>query len=123
MSLWENGVTGKLYEIGEKIFSLGKFLVPVFGILWFFKSVFVLITDLVSEWIQGWIDLFMGQLNTGLANLGVDLTPSTQVLSFIAKANVIVPLDEAWRLLLNFLVFASVVVGIKWGRNLVPGMS
>ena len=123
MSLWENGVTGKLYEIGEKIFSLGKFLVPVFGILWFFKSVFVLITDLVAEWVQGWIDLFMGQLNTGLANLGVDLTPSTQVLSFIAKANVIVPLDEAWRLLLVFLAFASVVVGIKWGRNLLPGMS
>jgi hypothetical protein len=119
----DNNIFTKLFEIGEKLTSFARFLIPGVALFYLLKIVFKGFWEFVTEWFDGLILDLLTKVKDAMLNLGVDLTPSAEFQAFIAKANSVVPLDEAWRLILVYLAFASVVMGVKWTRNLIPGMS
>ena len=103
-------------DIGDKLFSIGKFLVPGLALL-------ELVQHLVSKW---WGDLMADwsiKLATSIGTLSVDLAPPADVMLWIARFNSVVPLSEAWGYTIKYLAIASAVLGVKWARNLIPGMS
>jgi hypothetical protein len=122
-SIFENWNLRRLFDIGEKLVSVGKFLIPGVAIFTLLKNVFASFWEMLGDWFEEKILFFLTAIKDQIATLGVDLTPPPLFQEFIGKANTIVPLDEAWKLLLIYLAFASVVMGIKWGRNLIPGMT
>ena len=112
-----------LGNIQEKIFQFAKLMVPGVGLFWMVKTLWQGFWNWLGDWFGGLVADLLAKINGQLAVLGVDLTPTSECAAFIGKANTIVPLDEAWRYILLYLAFASVVVGVKWTRNLIPGMS
>lgn len=120
--MWEN-ILSKLHEIGEKITSIAKVSVPIFALLAFFKWIFGGFVDMVTEWFNGFMTNLVAKVTTQLDVIGVDLAPGPEFQAFISKANTIVPLQELVHYVILYLGFASVVVGVKWSRNLVPGFS
>lgn len=103
-------------DLLNKIASIGKALIPSLAI-------FEVLRRLLGEWWQGLMDSLEAKFNAALGMLSVDLAPPAVIMSWIAKVNVVVPLSEAWQYFLSYLAIASVVLGIKWMRNLVPGAS
>lgn len=119
----ENATSGKLFEIGEKLVHNARYMIPAVGLFYLLRDLWIYFWNLLGEWLEGIIEDFLGKVLEAIGTLGIDLTPPPAFLAFIAKANSVVPLDEAWRLLVVYLAFASVVMGVKWSRNLTPGMS
>lgn len=100
----------------DKIWNIGKALVPGIASLEMLRA-------LLADWWGGIMDDFKAKVAAQLGTLMVDLAPSTEVASLISKANVVVPLSEMWHYLLLYLAIASTVLGVKWARNLIPGIS
>lgn len=113
---------GYLKEIADKLWSIGKFLIPVYGMFELLRVLFSRLLGLLKDWVSEWIARIWGLVKEQMAALEVDLTPGPAFQSMIAKLNVVVPLEEMWFYLLAYLGVASVVLGVKWMRNLVPGL-
>lgn len=112
----------KLSEIAVKIFDLAKYLIPLVAIFEFFRVLFSKFTDLILKWINARLDQVWNLVKGQMEALSVDLSPGSEFSSWIAKINVVIPLSEMWHYFLLYLGVASVVLGVKWMRNLVPGL-
>lgn len=108
--------SGWWQDIGDKLWGIGKQLVA--GV-----SIFEIIRRLFSEWFFGLIDELKAKIDAVMHTLGVDLAPPPEVSVWISKINVIVPLSEMWGYFLLYLAVASVILGVKWARNLIPGLA
>lgn len=111
-----------LREIVGKLVSMGPIAAGGLMVFEFFRWLFSGLIDMLVTWVTAKIDLFWGLVQQQMAVLGVDLTPGTEFAAIISKANVILPLDEAWHYTLLLLGVYSVLVGVKWARNLIPGL-
>ncbi|MEY4569097.1 MAG: hypothetical protein RLZZ398_536 [Verrucomicrobiota bacterium] len=111
-----------LREICGKLWNVGKLAVPGVALFSFIEWLFSALIEFVKNYVGSQIDLVWGKVLAQMEVLRVDLVPSGEFAGFIAKANVIVPLDEMWRFFLLYLGVASVVLGVKWARNLIPGL-
>ena len=112
-----------LREIAGKLWNVGKLAVPGVAVFSFITWLFSGLIEVVKNYISAQVDLVWGKILAQMEVLRVDLVPPPEFMSFIAKANVIVPLDEIWKYFLLYLGVASVVLGVKWVRNLIPGMT
>ena len=112
----------KLTEIGEKLTVLGFQAAGALGLFELIRWLFSGVIKLFTDWFNEKIDLVWGLIEDQFAVLAVDMAPGSQFAAMISKANAVVPLDEAWRYMLLYLSFYSVVVGVKWTRNLIPGL-
>lgn len=115
-------IVAYLKEFAAKIYAIGKLLVPLWAIWEFIKALFSTVLSIVKDWFLEKVALVVQAVKEQAEVLGVDLTPTGEFATFIAKANVVVPLEEAWHYFLLWLGWASFLVGIKWLRNLVPGL-
>ena len=112
-----------LADVAGKLWSVGRLLIPGVAIFELVSWGFSTLWSLLSNYVQSKIDLFWNLIKSQIDVLGVDLTPSGEFLGFLAKANSVVPLSEMWSYFLLYLGVASVVLGVKWARNLIPTIS
>lgn len=112
-----------LKEIALKVWQVGRLAVPGVAVLEGFRLLFGLIGSKVADWWHGLVEHVKGLIAAQLDTLGVDLAPPEVLVEMIAKVNVLIPLSEAWGYFLLYLGVASVLVGIKWLRNLLPSFS
>lgn len=112
----------KLAEIAVKLFSLGGLVAVGLAIFELLKGVFQGLLEKLFAWITGRAEAVWTLVTDQADALSVDLAPGTELASLLAKANVLLPVDEGWRLLLLYLGVFSTVVGVKWMRNLIPGL-
>jgi hypothetical protein len=86
----------KLGEIASKLWSVGKLVVPLWGMFEFVKWVFAGLIAAVKGWVIGRIDEVWGLVMAQLEVLRVDLAPPAAFLAFVGKANSVIPLSEMW---------------------------
>jgi|GEM_PF-5569497 len=110
-------------EITNKLWNLGKLAVPGVALYEFISYLIESVFGKFRDWVLGLIEGFQQKIIEQFTALQIDLAPPPEFAAFISKANVIVPLTEMWHFFLLYLGFASVVMGIKWARNLIPGVS
>jgi hypothetical protein len=113
----------KLAEIAVKLFGIGKLLVPILAVVeffrWIFKGVFIRLWQwLIDKGMSLW-----GMVEDYASSLEVDLAIPPEFAVIAAKVNTVFPLDEFVRYFLLYLGLASVVLVVKWGRNLIPSFS
>lgn len=109
-------------EIVGKLFSIGKLLIPGIAIFELITYLLTTVLSFVKDWFISGVNAIKLRILEQVDTLGVDLTPSSEFAAVISKINVVVPLSEMWHFFLLYLGFASVVVGVKWARNLIPGL-
>lgn len=115
-------IKGKIEEVITKLWNIAKFCVPILAIWEFLSHFFKGAIEIAKVWLIGRIEFVKAIVEDQLSELGVSLEPPAELVAIVAKINVLVPLEEAWSYFLTFLAFASVVVGVKWTRNLTPGI-
>jgi hypothetical protein len=101
-------------DIGSKFWKLLKIGCPLLGVLEFARW------GVQGLW-KGTVDWGMAKIDSAIASLNIDL--ALPLSPWLAKANSIFPIEEAVHYLVLYLGIASIVVGVKWMRNLVPGAS
>ena len=109
-------------ELVGKIWEVGKLITPFYALWILIEALFNMLFVNLKGWFLGVVAEFQGKVAAQLDVMGVDLTPPPAFLAFVAKVNFVVPLEEMWNYFLLYLAFASVVVGVKWARNLIPGL-
>ena len=112
-----------LREIALKLWQFGKLAIPGVAALeatrWLIPKLF----GGIKDWLLGLWESAKARILEQYESLDVDLAPPPEFAAWVAKINVIIPLSEMWFYLLLYLAIASVLVGIKWLRNLIPSWS
>lgn len=103
-----------LSDIGNKAWGIAKLAVPGYAVFEAGKWATTTLWKSGVEWAEG-------KLDTALANLQIDL--ALPISPWLSKANSIIPIEEAFHYFVTYLGIASLVLGIKWARNLIPTMS
>jgi len=101
-------------DFGDKIWKIGKMAVPGYAIFEVGKWLVGTFWKSGVEWAEGKIDAAVQSLQVDLA---------LPVSPWLSKVNSIIPVEEAFHYLVLYLGIASLVLGIKWTRNLIPGWS
>lgn len=112
-----------LREIAGKLWTVGKLAIPGVALYELFAWVFSAFIELGKNYVTAQFDKIWLKILGQMEVLRVDLAPTSEFSAFIAKANVVVPLSEMWHFFLLYLGVASVVLGVKWVRNLIPGLA
>jgi len=107
--------------LGSAVSDIGDKVLKTLGVLVPAVAVFLFVQWLITDLLGGVQDYVTNKVDSVMATLAVDLNLPTS--PYLDQLNVMFPVEESWHYLLLYLATASAMLGIKWFRNLTPGVS